>query len=240
MLVCLAAPSRGQVPAGDTTRTTGDTLRAASQYRYPPHLGPSDRTYWAVASGSLVVGILLDRTALPVIRGYRTPFLDRVAPLGDVFGTANYTVPTITAALIAAQLSHNVEWEDATRHITLSYILADVTEALLKGGVGRQRPGFSGNPWVFKPLSVSGQYQSFPSGHVTHITAIAAALAEEADRPWVTALSTGAVVLTAWQRLYRNQHWSSDVVGGMIIGTAASRVTAHWLRHHRQRRPGSS
>jgi membrane-associated phospholipid phosphatase len=112
----------------------------------------------------------------------------------------------------------------------------DACGRALKGAVGRQRPSYSGNrdPWVFKPISFNGEWQSFPSGHLTHITAIAAAFAEEADRPWTTALGAGAVAFTGWQRLYRDQHWMSDVGGGMIIGTAASRLTAHWLRHHRQ------
>lgn len=201
---------------------------------YPPQLGPSDRAYWSIAAGALVAGGFADRTAGPVIRGYRTPFLTSIAPIGNVFGTANYTVPTVMSTLVLAHVIRNANWEDATRHITMSYILADATEALLKGAVGRQRPAYSGNPWIFKPaISTSGEYQSFPSGHVTHITAIAAAFAEEAHRPWITALGAGAVVFTAWQRLYLNQHWASDVIGGMIVGTAASRITAHWLRHRR-------
>jgi membrane-associated phospholipid phosphatase len=167
------------------------------------------------------------------VHGYRTPALDRIAPLGDVFGTARYTVPTVTVALLAAHLARNPNWEDATRHITLSYVVGDIAEALIKGGLGRQRPRYSGDPWRFRPFSLNDEWHSFPSGHVTHISAIAAALAEEAHRPWVTALSGGAIALTAWQRLYRDQHWASDVVGGAIVGVAASRVTAHWFRHKR-------
>jgi membrane-associated phospholipid phosphatase len=214
----------------------GDTLHHASRYLYPPHLGLSDRAFWAVSAGALAAGFLLDHTAGPAVRDFQTPFLTRITPIGDALGTANYTVPTVTSTLILAHLVRNKDWEDATRHITMSYVLADISEALLKGAVGRQRPAYSGNgdPWVFKPLSTNGEWQSFPSAHVTHITAIAAAFAEEADRPWTTALGASAVAFTGWQRLYRDQHWMSDVIGGIIVGAAASRVTAHWLRHHRQ------
>jgi membrane-associated phospholipid phosphatase len=239
LTLCLIRAGGAQVPslrsAATTRYTFADTVRHESRYRYPPRLGPSDRAYWLAAGGSLTAAVLLDRTAKPVIYGYRTPFLDRVAPFGNVFGTADYTVPTVTAALIAAQLTGNPNWEDATRHITLSYIVGDVTEAFIKGAVGRQRPRYSGDPWRFRPLSFSDEWHSFPSGHVTHISAIAMALAEEAHRPAITALSMGAVAVTGWQRIYRNQHWASDVVGGLIVGTAASRVTAHWLRHRRHR-----
>jgi len=242
-LVVAAQPSRAQL-IGDSTSTAGARLppspaapgspTASSRYRYPVPLGPSDRTFWTISAAALVGSALLDHPARDAIYGYRTPFLDRIAPLGDVFGTAKYTVPTVTAVFVAAHLSRNVNWEDATRHIALSYVLADATEALLKGAVGRQRPDYSGSAWRFQPLSSSDEWHSFPSGHVTHITAIAAAFAEEAHRPWITAVSTGAVMLTAWQRIYRNQHWASDVIGGAIIGVAASRVTANWLRHKRK------
>jgi membrane-associated phospholipid phosphatase len=242
---CVSSPCASQAPTRQAVRVVSlapaaqsDSVHHVSPYLYPPHLLLSDRTYWMVSAGALVASGFLDRTAGPVIRGYRTPFLTQIAPAADVLGTANYTVPTITAALVAAQLSGNANWQDATRHITMSYILADISEALLKGGVGRQRPAFSGNPWLFMPLSFHDEWHSFPSGHVTHITAIAAALAQEAHRPWVTALSASAIAFTGWQRLYRNQHWASDVVGGVIVGTAASRVTAHWLRH--KRKPAAS
>ena len=227
-----AGPAAINAPLGNEWGAPADP--SVARYRYPVHLGPSDRVYWITAAASLGAGVLLDQTTRRVIHGYQTPFLTRIAPVADVFGTANYTVPAVTAALIAAQVSGNVNWEDATRHITLSYIMADISEALLKGAIGRQRPHFSGRPWDLRPLSSANEWLSFPSGHVTHITAIAAALAEEADRPWVTAISSGAVVFTSWQRIYRDQHWASDVVGGMIVGTAASRITAHWLRHKRR------
>ena len=242
--LCVSSPCAPQGPTREAARVASfavsarsDSAQHLSPYLYPPHLLLSDRTYWIVSGSALVASGFLDRTAGPVIHSYQTPFLTHIAPLGDVFGTANYTVPTITAALVAAQLSGNANWQDATRHITMSYILADISEALLKGVVGRQRPAFSGNPWVFMPFSFHDEWHSFPSGHVTHITAIVAALAQEAHRPWVTALSASAIAFTGWQRLYRNQHWASDVVGGGIVGTAASRVTAHWLRHKRKPPP---
>ena len=249
-LIALASESSvAQPQRADDARLVGPSLSGAAigvhsrdtrppsalpRYRYPAPLGPSDRTFWTASAATLVGAALLDHPARNTIDGYRTPFLDRLAPVGDVFGTAKYTVPTVTVALVVAHMSRNPNWEDATRHITFSYVLGDVTEALIKGGVGRQRPHYSGSAWQFRPLSFSDEWHSFPSGHVTHITAIAAALAEEAHRPWVTVLAAGAVALTGWQRIYRDQHWASDVVGGAIVGIAASRVTVHWFRHQRK------
>jgi membrane-associated phospholipid phosphatase len=237
-VVSASSPCLSQGPTREAARVTygasSDTVRHASPYLYPPHIFLSDRTYWIVSGSALVGSVFLDHTATPFFHSHQTPFLTKIAPVGDVFGTAKYTVPTITAALIGAHLVGNANWEDATRHITMSYILADISEALLKGAVGRQRPAYSGNPFLFKPLSSKDEWHSFPSGHVTHISAIAVALSQEAHQSWVTALSASAIAFTGWQRMYRNQHWASDVVGGVIVGATAARVTAHWLRHKRK------
>jgi membrane-associated phospholipid phosphatase len=221
-------------PQSTAPQSTGPRART------PVSLGPSDRTFWLLSGAALVGAALIDYPARDAILDTRSRTLDPITPLGDILGTAKYTVPTIAVAFVAGHLGHHPRLADATTHITLSYVLADATEALLKGLVGRQRPHYSGDAWRFRPIGWSGEWQSFPSGHVTHITAIAAAVAEEARSPWVTALGAGAVGITGWQRMYRDQHWASDVIGGAIIGIAASRVTAHWFRHTIPVQPGAA
>ncbi len=215
--------------------------QSAGRVQTPVSLGPSDRTFWLLSSVALVGAALIDRPARDAMLDSRSRTLDRITPLGDILGLAKYTVPTVTAVFVVGHLGHHPRLADATTHITLSYVLADVTEAMLKGLVGRQRPHYSaGDPWRFHPIGWTNEWQSFPSGHVTHITGIAAAAAEEARSPWVTALGAGAIGITGWQRMYRDQHWASDVVGGAIIGIAASRLTAHWFRHTIPVQPGAA
>jgi undecaprenyl-diphosphatase len=67
----------------------------------------------------------------------------------------------------------------------------------------------------------------YPSGHTTAATAIgvaaACAVAPDLPRPrqfavWAT---VGAVALAVgWSRLYLDEHWLDDVVGGWMAGTA--------------------
>jgi membrane-associated phospholipid phosphatase len=66
---------------------------------------------------------------------------------------------------------------------------------------------------------------SFPSGHTSGVAAIATLLCYVAWRRKakpvpVTLVSVVFVVLMAVSRIYLNQHWTSDVVGGALIGVA--------------------
>jgi membrane-associated phospholipid phosphatase len=76
---------------------------------------------------------------------------------------------------------------------------------------------------------MNGTYQSFPSAHVVHISSLATAVALEANRPWVTALAGTAITYVGAQRVYRDQHWSSDVVVSAMMGVEVARATMTFL-----------
>jgi membrane-associated phospholipid phosphatase len=86
---------------------------------------------------------------------------------------------------------------------------------------------------------------SFPSGHASGVAAIATLLCYVAWRRHtkpvlVTVVSALFVALMALSRIYLNQHWTSDVVGGVLIGVALGlgcSALYEWIdrRDHRRR-----
>ena len=183
-----------------------------------PALGLSEQAFWTASAVTFGSALLLDHTAREEVPEGRSPFTQRLSGIGNTLGLARYDVPVVLAALVAGHLTRNRRFADATTHIALSYVTADITESVLKPVIRRARP--------YDPRS----HDSFPSAHLAHITSIAAAAAEEAHSPLVTALAGTTVSLVGWQRMYARQHWASDVAAGAIIGVAFSRLTAHWLR----------
>jgi membrane-associated phospholipid phosphatase len=230
-LALATGPARAQRQPVTTTDVVTERRSDSTRMPTPVGLGPSDRAIYVAAGAAFLGAVAVDHPAGDAIREARSAFLNRLAPVGNAMGLAQYAVPAVAVAAVAGHLSGHPRIADATLHIALSYVFADASTSVLKFAIGRQRPAYSDDMDRFRPFSISGEWQSFPSGHVTHISSIAAAVAEEARTPWATALCATAVTLTGWQRIYANQHWASDVVAGAIVGAAASRLTAHWLRH---------
>jgi membrane-associated phospholipid phosphatase len=118
---------------------------------------------------------------------------------------------------------------DAALHTGLALGSAGVANGLLKYGVGRLRPRGEAGSHRFRPMNRADHWQSFPSGHVVVAFAVASAVAEEADRPFVTVAGYGAAALVGWSWMYEDRHRASDVIGGAIVGTVVSRATVRWL-----------
>jgi membrane-associated phospholipid phosphatase len=189
----------------------------------------SDRAFWSVSAVALTGAFALDERMREIALANHTRALDRVAGTGDVLGTARYLVPSLAVTYALTRILHRDALARSTLRVALSYAAADALESVVKPIVGRQRPFVTGEPWTFRPATTNGDFYSFPSAHVAHIASLSAAVAMEADRGWVTALAAGATGLVAAQRVYRDQHWTSDVVASGIIGITMARLTHHWL-----------
>ena len=177
---------------------------------------------------------------------HRSTALDRVAVAVDPLGRAQYIVPTLAAGYLVSRLAGRRSLAGAVVRVTAGYAAADAIEATLKPIVGRRRPA-AGDARAFHPFARRDEWHSFPSAHTVHATALAAAIAAETQRPWVTGIGLGAAALVGVQRVYTGAHWPSDVVAGAIIGAATGRQLTRALRRHgrlsahsfRSGRPGS-
>lgn len=95
-------------------------------------------------------------------------------------------------------------------------VLADATALVAKRVFRRQRPIDGNDPGVW---GRSSSDRSFPSGEVTHITAIVTPFIAEyhKDYPAVWALAALPVVVGVG-RLKSQEHWQTDVLAGMALG----------------------
>ena len=110
-----------------------------------------------------------------------------------------------------------------------SLAVVDLLATLFKVSVGRQRPEGTTRPDIFRPMSWSHEYASFPSGHTAHAFALASAASRELGgwAPWVAyplAAGVGA------SRVIGRRHWPTDIVAGAALGLFAARLTARLHR----------
>ncbi|MEA3244684.1 MAG: phosphatase PAP2 family protein [Gemmatimonadota bacterium] len=123
--------------------------------------------------------------------------------------------------------------------------VASGVSGIIKGLAGRARPFVDGSEpwhWEFNHGWTDARFFSMPSGHTTATTAfVLGALFAMTDwpRPMRLALAAPLVasaVLVAWARMFADQHWLTDVVAAIAIGTTTALVLA---RVHRGRGPSA-
>ncbi|WP_421941316.1 phosphatase PAP2 family protein [Pedobacter sp.] len=120
------------------------------------------------------------------------------------------------AAVYALNLSglkgkHNL-FDASMLYLTSSAIMGLSTH-LVKQGVGRMRPDFSG-------------INSFPSGHTASAFMAAEFLHQEYKgvNPWISYAGYFVATTTGALRMYNNKHWFSDVVAGAGFGIASTKI----------------
>lgn len=196
---------------------------------------PADEVLWAGAAGTALVGsFLLDET-IRESWAHGEPagwdwFSDALNPLGN----PRYPVAGLGVLYVAGRAAGSRELPEAAWHTLAALLASGVANGTLKYTVGRARPHRERGHAAFDPLNADDHWQAFPSGHTTVVFSLAASVSEEAGRPWVSALSYGTAALVGWSRVYEDKHWASDVVGGAVVGIAASKGTLRWL-HARKR-----
>ncbi len=174
--------------------------------------------FLALSAVVAAVGILPGDVAV------RRAILDTMGdPLHNVARVANLGgTPWVLAPALLLML-----WRSpvARRHWWVWVILLLVSggvEKVFKYVVGRPRP--------------SGGSPGFPSGHTTAATAFAVLLIYILTRErwpggarWVlTAAAVLLVALVGWARVMLHAHWPSDVLGGLLVGTACAAAAAWW------------
>jgi membrane-associated phospholipid phosphatase len=120
--------------------------------------------------------------------------------------------------------------------------LSGAVTFLVKGVAGRARPyvdSTRANNFSFgRGISLSEDFQSFPSEHTSAAFAFATAMtARLAARhspsvKWAAPVLYGLATLTGISRVYNHDHWASDCLMGAAIGTVSGFVSERWHERH--------
>ena len=91
-------------------------------------------------------------------------------------------------------------------------------------------------------LTRGGGLNSFPSGHVVRAVVAYGLMAFVVRRlaPWPVAralaipVAVALIIVEAFDRLYLDAHWESDVIGGLLLGAIALLAATVWLDRPRR------
>jgi len=125
--------------------------------------------------------------------------------------------------------------------VVLVFFAAEAFELFYKYNLHQPGPPRSiaqaDGPSISELVSGSLGGNSFPSGHMMRTVIVYGLLAFVVRRLSPSALARslavlaaiGIIVLVAFDRLYLDVHWESDVVGGLILGAIAFVAGTVWL-----------
>jgi membrane-associated phospholipid phosphatase len=156
--------------------------------------------------------------------------------------------PLTLAALATYGIGRLIKSEtvaDVGLHTTESLLLTVALSEAIRGPVGRARPRTSpDDPYNFSfgdGFTDFGK-RSYPSLHAAVAFATATALTREihARNPgaikWAAPLMYTVALVPGFTRMYLDQHWSSDVVAGSILGAAIGSKVVGYAHSHRRNR----
>ena len=130
----------------------------------------------------------------------------------------------------------------ADAFVFVAFLAAELFEILYKSNLTHPRPPASiahdDGPSISDILEpATGLHNSFPSGHMVRTVLVYGLLAFVVRRlaPWPWArnlalpLAIVLIVVLAFDRLYLEVHWESDVLGGILLGAIALLSATVWL-----------
>jgi membrane-associated phospholipid phosphatase len=130
--------------------------------------------------------------------------------------------------------------------VVLAYPAAVVLEILYKMVFYHPGPpraiAHRDGPSVTDLLTASSNLNSFPSGHVVRAVVAYGLIAFVVRRlaPWKAArqlavpVAVVLIVVEAFDRIYMDVHWESDVIGGLLLGAIALLSATVWLDRPRR------
>jgi membrane-associated phospholipid phosphatase len=157
----------------------------------------------------------LDLTTFHAMDDMRDVVLSGLARALNVVGGGLVTIPL--RALVTLWLGIRRRWRAFAAWL-LTWVTAEVVLTAAKGYFHRGRPP---HPLV----AISGY--SFPSGHAVAAAATAVALVlvlvhpGQRRRKWEI-VAVAFTFVMAFSRVYLDAHWLSDVVAGVLLGTAVA------------------
>jgi undecaprenyl-diphosphatase len=126
--------------------------------------------------------------------------------------------------------------------VVLVFVAAQVLEVLYKANLHHLGPprtvAHADGPSITELVSSTGPLaNSFPSGHMVRAVIAYGLIAFVVQRlaPWPLArtlavpIATVIIVLVAFDRLYLDVHWESDVLGGVLLGGIGLLAGTIWL-----------
>ncbi len=180
---------------------------------YPNFLW-ENKTY---ALGAIILiggGFLADESIRHYVLDHQNNTAKNIADDIKPFGNGWVMFPAVSILALSGYFTDNAKLMDASLTSIESGAVAGAITVGLKSAIGRERPDSTSSNLTFKPFTIKNKYASFPSGDATVAWSMITPYAVYYHQPLLYIIPT----LVDLERIYKNEHWTSDVIAGSAIG----------------------
>jgi hypothetical protein len=222
--------------AGEILKSDGSTIfsDAKNIIISPVHW---DGKEW-VTAGAIVGGTLLlmttDQSTRDLAQRNQSDFGDHFFHLAGEYGVATYGFSAAGGLYIGGLAFNSSEVRETGLDLIEALSFAGAATTIGKTIFGRSRPFLEDGPHKFQPFQTKNEYLSLPSGDATVAFAVSSTLSERFNNTYATIGLYGLATMTAFSRVYHDQHWLSDTFAGAAIGTFMGVTVAHMHDHKDQ------
>jgi membrane-associated phospholipid phosphatase len=164
------------------------------------------------------IAFLSDSQVKTTVSNNHTALMNNFTSVGEKYGRSVNTGVLGTGLYLTGLLLDNKDISSTGRMVVESVIYSGLTVGILKFSLSRGRPYENDGPGDFFDYTLKEEDVSFPSGHAATAFAVSTVLARKIDNVYATIGLYSLAGLTAYQRIYDNKHWFSDVVVGAALG----------------------
>jgi hypothetical protein len=183
---------------------------------------------WLKASAIIVTtgGLyLLDEELRDLYQRNRIKVTDDIFTVAEQFGEVKIMLPLMAVTALGGYIAKDEKTIDTSLLCLKSSLISLAVTQTLKLASQRQRPFKEEGKKFWQDSGISFSKNSFPSGHSTLVWSLAPVLAEQFKKTRLVPPTVYTIaVLTSLSRLNSDQHWTSDVFAGAVIGYVTGKM----------------
>jgi hypothetical protein len=180
---------------------------------YPNFLW-QNKDYVAGAVVLISGSLLIDESVRHYVIDHQNSTAKNISDAVKPFSNGWVMFPTVSLLSLYGYFTDNTKFMNASLTSFESGAFAGLITLGLKSIIGRERPDHTSSNLTFSPFTIKNRYASFPSGDAAIAWSMITPYAVYYHQPLLYAIP----VLVDAERVYKNDHWTSDVVAGSFIG----------------------
>jgi membrane-associated phospholipid phosphatase len=231
---CMAMPAQGDdsnklTVAGELSSGLKRLAGESSDFITTPlQIGNCNICITAGVLGATALAYSYDKDIQHSIKPNQNSKIKSASEAGSLLGDPYIHIGAALLVYGGGIVADSPKWKQTGEMIGEALILADASTLLIKEAAGRGRPDVSRAKGDFKPFGFKTDYDSFPSMHTSSSFAMASVLAATSESYVVKSACYLAASFVGFSRIYRNRHWTSDVLFGAALGELSGRTVTNF------------